>query len=82
MISKNEKRQRSLPVLGRIIITHRGGVLVEKTAIVDLRKNGTYIVKDGRLIEIPIPQAGYGKQVINWQGGKPCTGTSEQILKF
>ncbi|BAQ11323.1 hypothetical protein OXB_2852 [Bacillus sp. OxB-1] len=55
---------------------------MEKTAVVDLRKNGTYIVKDGKLLPIPSPPAGYGKQVINWQGGKPCNGTIEESVKF
>ncbi|MDW0112222.1 DUF3954 domain-containing protein [Sporosarcina saromensis] len=55
---------------------------MEKTAVIDLRKNGTYIVKDGKLLLIPCPPAGYGKQVINWQGGKPCNGTIEESVKF
>jgi len=52
------------------------------TAEIDLQKNATYIVKDGELKQIPMPPEGFGKQIINWQGGKPCTGMLEQILKF
>ncbi|MGG3801775.1 DUF3954 domain-containing protein [Metabacillus fastidiosus] len=56
---------------------------IEKmTAEIDLMKNATYIIKDGKIIEVPMPPEGFGKQIINWQGGKPCTGMLEQILKF
>lgn len=48
----------------------------------DFKKNATYVMKDGKLIEIPCPPAGYGKQVINWQGGKPCNGILEGSFKF
>ncbi|GKV70265.1 hypothetical protein NCCP2716_27630 [Sporosarcina sp. NCCP-2716] len=50
--------------------------------VIDLSKNGTYIVKDGKLLLVPSPPAGFGKQVINWQGGKPCNGTIEESVKF
>ncbi|CAM4018137.1 DUF3954 domain-containing protein [Mesobacillus zeae] len=52
------------------------------TAEIDLMKNATYIVRDGQLKQVPSPPEGYGKQIINWQGGKPCHGTLEQSLKF
>ena len=49
---------------------------------VDLMKNATYVVSDGKLAIVPSPSAGYGKQVINWQGGKPCNGSIEESIKF
>lgn len=49
---------------------------------VDLMRNATYIVRDGKLTEVPSPAAGFGKQVINWQGGKPCNGSIEESIKF
>jgi hypothetical protein len=52
------------------------------TAEINLLKNATYIVKDGQLHQVPMPPNGYGKQVINWQGGKPCHGSLEQTFKF
>jgi hypothetical protein len=51
-------------------------------AEIDLMKNATYIVLDGQLKEVPQPEMGYGKQVISWQGGKPCHGKLEVDFKF
>jgi hypothetical protein len=45
-------------------------------------KNATYVVRDGELQEVPKPQSGYGKQVINWQGGKPCHGDIVESFKL
>lgn len=56
--------------------------LGKKNAEIDLMINATYIVKDGKLQLVPMPPEGYGTQIINWQGGKPCTGRLEQVLKF
>nr|WP_249365562.1 DUF3954 domain-containing protein [Cytobacillus citreus] len=47
-----------------------------------MKKNATYIVKDGQITEVPTPVEGYGTQIINWQGGKPCHGKLETIYKF
>ena len=56
---------------------------IEKmTAEIDLMKNATYIVKDGQLKLVPTPPDGYGKQVINWQRGKPFQGCLEQTFKI
>ncbi|MBO1515036.1 DUF3954 domain-containing protein [Metabacillus bambusae] len=52
------------------------------TVEIDLMKNATYIVKDGEIKVVPTPAAGYGKQIINWQGGKPCHGKLETDIKF
>ena len=52
------------------------------TIEMDLNKNCTYIVKDGTIQEVPTLIKGYGKQVINWQGGKPCHGKLEMDIKF
>lgn len=38
---------------------------------IDLKKNATYIVKDGVLTVVDTPPKGFGKQVISWQNGKP-----------
>lgn len=54
----------------------------KEIAEIDLKINATYIVKDGELKQVPMPPEGYGKQIINWQGGKPCHGMLEQTLKF
>jgi hypothetical protein len=51
-------------------------------AEIDLMKNATYIVLDGQLKEVPQPEMGYGKQIISWQGGKPCHGKLEVDFKF
>ncbi|MED4453073.1 DUF3954 domain-containing protein [Metabacillus fastidiosus] len=52
------------------------------TAEIDLTKNATYIVKDGKVELVPIPPTGYGKQTINWQAGKPCNGELSSSFKF
>nr|WP_285846051.1 DUF3954 domain-containing protein [Metabacillus idriensis] len=52
------------------------------TAEINLMNNATYIVKDGTLKQVPSPADGYGKQVISWQGGKPCHGKLETDIKF
>lgn len=54
----------------------------DMVAEVDLMKNATYVVRDGKLAELPRPSDGFGKQVINWQGGKPCNGSIEASIKF
>lgn len=41
------------------------------TAEIDLKKNATYIVADGKLVMADSPPLGYGKQTICWQNGKP-----------
>lgn len=55
---------------------------ITNTFEVDLMKNATYIVKDGKIKEIPVPESGYGKQVISYQGGKPCNAKLETDIKF
>lgn len=42
-----------------------------KKAEIDLTENAIYRVKDGILEKLDTPSSGYGKQVINWQNGKP-----------
>lgn len=49
---------------------------------VDLLKNATYIIKDGKIVEVPMPSTGFGRQVISWQDGKPCHGQVEESFKF
>jgi Protein of unknown function (DUF3954) len=38
---------------------------------IPLNENAVYRVIDGRLEKIDKPGDGYGKQIINWQAGKP-----------
>lgn len=40
------------------------------TAEIDLSKNATYIVKDGKLEPVDTPPNGFGRQIITWQDGK------------
>ncbi|MFJ5625427.1 DUF3954 domain-containing protein [Peribacillus loiseleuriae] len=49
---------------------------------IDLNKNATYIVKDGKMHEIESPETGFGKQIINWQGNKPCNAKLETDIRF
>jgi hypothetical protein len=53
-----------------------GGVLVKvdiekMTAEISLMENAVYRVIDGKLEKVDVPGNGFGKQVINWQNGKP-----------
>lgn len=43
---------------------------VELKAEISLKENSVYIVSGGKLIQLEKPQAGFGKQEINWQSGK------------
>lgn len=52
------------------------------SAEIDLMKNATYVVKDGKIEIVPIPPSGYGQQIINWQGGKPSHGKLIEDFKF
>ncbi|HLR69446.1 MAG TPA: DUF3954 domain-containing protein [Virgibacillus sp.] len=38
---------------------------------IDLKENAVYMIKDGELKKVDVPGDGFGKQVINWQDGKP-----------
>lgn len=42
-----------------------------KKAEINLSENAIYRVKDGILEKLDAPCSGFGKQVINWQDGKP-----------
>lgn len=41
------------------------------TAEISLMENAVYRVIDGKLEKVDVPGNGFGKQVINWQNGKP-----------
>lgn len=43
----------------------------EMIAEVDLRKNGVFIIKDGKMELLETPPQGHGKQTITWANGKP-----------
>lgn len=57
-------------------------IKIKMVTEVDLLTNATYIVKDGKIVEVPSPSTGFGRQVISWQKGKPCHGSVEDTLKF
>lgn len=40
-------------------------------AKINLKENAVYRVIDGKLEKVDVPGEGFGKQVINWQNGKP-----------
>lgn len=44
---------------------------INRIAQIPLDENAVYRVIDGRLEKIDKPGDGYGKQIINWQAGKP-----------
>ncbi|WP_307838357.1 MULTISPECIES: DUF3954 domain-containing protein [unclassified Bacillus (in: firmicutes)] len=44
--------------------------LVERTAEIDLKINGIYVVKNGQVQLIESPQGGFGKQSFVYQSGK------------
>jgi len=46
-----------------------GAVIVKEQ--IDLKENAVYMIKDGELKKVDVPGDGFGKQVINWQDGKP-----------
>ncbi|OLN21723.1 DUF3954 domain-containing protein [Domibacillus antri] len=52
------------------------------TVEISLMENAVYIVKDGKLQEVPKPDSGHGKQIISWQGNKPCHGKLETDMRF
>lgn len=35
------------------------------------KKDGVYIVKDGKTKKVTPPASGFGKQVVFWENGKP-----------
>lgn len=43
----------------------------KKTFEIDLLEDGVYLVIDGKLQKVDEPGSGFGKQIINWQNGKP-----------
>ncbi|MCM3787471.1 DUF3954 domain-containing protein [Domibacillus indicus] len=52
------------------------------TAEINLMKNAVYVVKDGKLQEVAKPDSGHGKQIISWQGNKPCHAKLETDIRF
>ncbi|MCP3763868.1 DUF3954 domain-containing protein [Domibacillus sp. A3M-37] len=55
---------------------------LKMTAEIDLMESAAYIVKDGVLKKLPNPESGHGKQIISWQGNKPCYAKLETDIKF
>lgn len=53
-----------------------------KTAEIKLTENAVYAVRDGELFKVPTPLEGFGKQVIEWEFGKPLKGKSENTFKI
>lgn len=56
--------------MGVILVGIRKENLAEMTAEIDLKINGIYIVKNGRVQLIEPPQGGYGEQSFVYQSGK------------
>jgi hypothetical protein len=52
------------------------------TAEISLMENAVYAVRDGTLYKVPTPLDGFGKQVIEWEHGKPLKGKSENTFKL
>jgi len=52
------------------------------TAKIDLMKDAVYAVRDGKLLKIPSPPDGFGKQIIEWEHGKPLKGKWEGTFKI
>jgi hypothetical protein len=76
---KHKKKPRFLSAYPMLIIHWEGSWVKGSATIdtdkmiveIDLMNNATYIVKDGVLTIVDTPPRGFGKQVINWQNGKP-----------
>lgn len=66
----------------------QGGIFVEeatatkKTEEIDLKENAVYAVRDGNLQRLPSPPDGFGKQIIEWEHGKPLKGKWEGSFKI
>lgn len=43
--------------------------LDKSTAEINLSKNATYVVSDGKLEVLKMPESGYGEHVVEWLGG-------------
>ncbi|WP_299090376.1 DUF3954 domain-containing protein [uncultured Metabacillus sp.] len=52
------------------------------TANIDLMENAVYAVRDGKLLRVPTPPDGFGKQIIEWEHGKPLKGKYESSFKI
>lgn len=52
------------------------------TAEISLMENAVYVVKDGKPVMVPRPDSGHGKQIISWQGNKPCHAKLETDIRF
>lgn len=42
----------------------------KKELTIDININGSYIVSNGTVVFVPMPQSGYGEHKIHWLGGK------------
>jgi hypothetical protein len=52
------------------------------TAEIDFMESAAYIEKDRVLKKLSNPESGHGKQIISWQGNKPCHAKLEKDIKF
>ncbi|WNS79626.1 DUF3954 domain-containing protein [Domibacillus sp. DTU_2020_1001157_1_SI_ALB_TIR_016] len=55
---------------------------IKTTTEINLLKDAVYVVMDGKLREVDKPESGHGKQIISWQGNKPCHAKLETDIKF
>jgi hypothetical protein len=51
-------------------------------AEINLKENAVYAVRDGKLNRVPAPPDGFGKQIIEWEHGKPLKGKWESTFKI
>ena len=51
-------------------------------AEIDLHENAVYAIREGNVFKVPTPLDGFGKQIIEWEHGKPLKGKSENTFKI
>lgn len=51
-------------------------------AEIDLMENAVYAIKDGMIHKVRSPESGFGRQIICWQGNKPCNAKLEEDIKI
>jgi hypothetical protein len=60
-----------------------GGLGMDRNkAEINLLENAVYAVRDGALFKLPTPLDGFGKQVVEWEHGKPLKGKSENTFRI
>ena len=73
------KKTGFLPSSAKESIT-QGGVLVERTAMVDLMENAVYVVKKGKLTKVTAKE--FGQDVIVWKNGEVLDVDRSQRMRI